>query len=338
MIYRLLYRGDALIPQTTIQSLSALNTFSQDPLYQASLRPLRSLQNQDSLQRYSLVFQAFLHFLLKSYRDLLGEGPQSYTSLYILGPSQRSALEALESFLASLPEPDPALVARGDGPSAPNPGPSALKPSLYARNPRPGPDIDASDSDSNSDHEGLDLPQATFENTYVDRGVSLVMDLALSLVQHRMMDQTSTPLYAFLACYSRNYTRDCFKPLEQISHAYSAVIKCYQFIILYWLHTGPFANPKPDDSMANFIRTWMQQYFTAQAESPLGHVLLLRGLAFTVMKSSTSLGRIHILAPHTLRYAQITISQQDLKVFLTKAVSKLALELSNELFLDFANF
>ena len=226
MIYRLLYRGDALIPQTTIQSLSALNTFSQDPLYQASLRPLRSLQNQDSLQRYSLVFQAFLHFLLKSYRDLLGEGPQSYTSLYILGPSQRSALEALESFLASLPEPDPALVARGDGPSA-------LKPSPYARNPCPGPDIDASDSDSDSDHKGLDLPQATFENTYVDRGVSLVMDLALSLVQHRMIDQTSVPLYAFLACYSRNYTRDCFKPLKQISYAYSAVIKCYQFIILY---------------------------------------------------------------------------------------------------------
>jgi hypothetical protein len=82
----------------------------------------------------------------------------------------------------------------------------------------------------------------------------------------------------------------------------------------------------------------MRQYFTAQSESPLGHVLILRVLAFTVMKSSTSLRRIHILAPHTLRYAQITISQQDLQVFLTRAITNLALELSNNLFLDFANF
>ena len=329
IVYRLLRRGDALIARTTTQSLGALNTFSQDPLHQASLRPLRSLQSQHSLQRYSLVFQAFLNFLLMSFRSLQGEGPQSYTSLYILGPSQRSALEALETFLSSLPKPDPALVDRVEAPRNPSPRPS----------PRPDPDSDSSDTSIDSDDEATpDLPQATFENTYVDQGVGLVMKLALSLVQHQMIDQRVMPLYAFLACFSRSYARGCFKRLEEISHAYSAIIKCYQFIILYWLHTDPFADPKPDDSMADFIRNWMRQYFTAQSESPLGHVLVLRGLAFTVMKSATSLGRIHILAPHTLRYAQITISQQDLRVFLTKAISKLALELSNNLFLDFANF
>jgi hypothetical protein len=66
------------------------------------------------------------------------------------------------------------------------------------------------------------------------------------------------PLYAFLACFSRNYARDCFKRLEEISHTYSAIIKCYQFIILYWLHTEPFVDPKPDESMADFIRNWIR--------------------------------------------------------------------------------
>lgn len=331
IVYRLLLRGDALISRTTTQSLSALNTFSQDPINQASLRPLRSLQTQHSLQQYRLVFQAFLNFLLTSFRSLQEEGPDSYTSLYILGPSQLSALEALETFLSGLPEPDPALVNRVE---------AAYQPARYPACP-PVSDFDSSDSSDSdsSDNKAIpDLPQATFENTYVDQGVGLVMKLALSLVQHQIIDQSVMPLYAFFACYSRNYSRDCFKRLDKISGAYSAIIKCYQFIILYWLHTEPFADPKPDESMASFIQTWMRQYFTAQSESPLGHVLVLRGLAFTVMKSSTSLGRIHILAPHTLRYAQITISQQDLRVFLTKAISKLALELSNELFLDFANF
>lgn len=82
----------------------------------------------------------------------------------------------------------------------------------------------------------------------------------------------------------------------------------------------------------------MRQYFTAQSESPLGHVLVLRGLAFAVMKASTSLGKISLIGPNTLRYGHITISQQDLRVLVAKSLSQLALGLSNELFLEFANF
>jgi hypothetical protein len=318
IVYRLMHRGDALIPSTTTQSLSALNTFSQDPMHQASLRPLYSLQSQESLQRYCLVFQAFLNFLLTSFRSLQGEGPPSYTSLYTLGLGQQDALNALHTFLLGLPAPDPTLVNRA----------------MAGLNPSPD-----TDSEVDSDDEAIpELPQATFEDAYVDKGVGLVMNLALLLVQYQMTDQTVIPLYAFLACFSRNYSRDCFKRLEEIGHAYSAIIKCYQFIILYWLHTDIFTDPKPDQSMADFIRSWMRQYFTAQSESPLGHVLVLRGLAFTVMKSTTSLGKIHMLGPHTLRYAQVTISQDGLRAFLTKGIGQVALALSNELFLDFANF
>ena len=90
--------------------------------------------------------------------------------------------------------------------------------------------------------------------------------------------------------------------------------------------------------MALFVRSWMGQYFTAQSESPLGHVLALRGLAFAVMKSSTSLGKISLIRPNVLRYGHVTISQQDLRVLVAKSLSQLALTLSNELFLQFANF
>ena len=164
------------------------------------------------------------------------------------------------------------------------------------------------------------------------------MELVLDLAEYHLPSQQEIPLYAFLACYSRNYLKDCFKPLEQISHAYLAIIKSHQFVFLYWLHTVKYAEPSQDEPMATFIRNWMYKYFTSQSETPLGYVLVLRGLAFTIMKSSTSLGNIHVIGPHTLRYGHITLSQQDLRVLVTKGVGQLALGLCNDLFLGFCNF
>ena len=45
-----------------------------------------------------------------------------------------------------------------------------------------------------------------------------------------------------------------------------------------------------------------------------------------------------MVAPNTLRYRQVTVSQQDLRVLVTKGLAHLALGLSNELFLEFAHF
>lgn len=317
ILYRLLSQGDTLIRSTSIQSLSALNCFSQDPTNQASLHPLRSLQSKASMQKYCHIFQAFINFLLRTYRyqeDNSLTSLTSYLRLYTLYPSQREALEDLDTFLSSLPSPDQASTS--------------LSP------------IDNSDLDTDSEDETLpELPQAIFDNPLVQKGVGLVVRLIFQLIECYITNQMAIPLYAFLACYSRDYSRDCFKPLEQISHSYSAIIKSHQLTVLYWLHTIKFATASElDSSMALFIRDWMRQYFTAQSESPLGHVLVLRGLAFAVMKASTSLGKISLIGPNTLRYGHITISQQDLRVLVAKSLSQLALGLSNELFLEFANF
>jgi hypothetical protein len=115
IIYRLFRQGQALIPHTSTQSLSALNSFSQDPINQASLRPLRPLQNQASEKKYCLIFQAFINFLLQSYRYLKANGPASYQGLYLLSPDQLGALQALETFLLGLPTPDPISLDQQGG-------------------------------------------------------------------------------------------------------------------------------------------------------------------------------------------------------------------------------
>ena len=90
--------------------------------------------------------------------------------------------------------------------------------------------------------------------------------------------------------------------------------------------------------MAVFIRNRMTNHFTGQSASPLGHVLVLRMLALYLIRTSASLGRIHPVAPHTLKYGQVTISQGHLRHFLAQRVQQLALALSNDLFLEFSYF
>ena len=345
IIYRLLSQGSSLIPSTNTQSLGAVNSFSQDPIYQATLRPLRPLQSQASMQRYCLVFQAFISFLIRSYSllDASSSGPSSYLALYTLSPSQLNALQALETFLSSLPTPDisdtPPTSKRLVIYISLSIYLSYLYTNIYILIRAFMSESDESASDIDSEDDALSsLGQTTLDSPTVDKGVGLLMQLLLGLAECCIMHQQDIPLYAFLACYSRNYTHDCFKPLEQITLAYSAIIKGHQFVFLYWLHTVQFATPTQGESMATFIKGWMHKYCTAQSESPLGHVLVLRALAFAIMKSSTSLGKIHIVTPNTLRYRQVTVSQQDLRVLVTKGLAHLALGLSNELFLEFAYF
>ena len=201
---------------------------------------------------------------------------------------------------------------------------------------------DLSDTGSDGTSSGDDtpplLPEAISDDMQISKGLGLVIELARSLAEYEARERQEIPLYAFLACFSRNYKRDCFKPVAQITQAYSATIKCYQFIILYWLHTDIFASSDINISMASYTRSWMHQWFIAQSETPLGYILVLRALGFAISKASTSLGKIYSLAPHTLRYQHITLSQQDLRVFLAKGINQLALALSNDLFLEFTNF
>ena len=80
------------------------------------------------------------------------------------------------------------------------------------------------------------------------------MQLLLNLAKCYTIRQQDFPLYTFLAYYSRNYTHNCFKPLEQITQAYSAIIKGHQFVFLYWLYTVKFATPTPGKSIATFVK------------------------------------------------------------------------------------
>ncbi|KAL3412624.1 telomere-associated RecQ helicase [Aspergillus fumigatus] len=330
IIHRLLSLGQNQMKHTTTQSLAAINSFSQDPINQMSLRPLRALQNPNSMRGYALIFQAYLAFLLNSFRHLSGGGPSSYLGLYTLNSQERNKLEALEAFLLRVSEPEASPSPDSDSSDSDDSAHASPSQQMPEADPDDDPDDDL-DYDLDSDEEDEVLPQAPqlpsepLEEQLVRKGVSLVMNLTLLLATRHVIHQREVPLYAFLACFSRNYSQDCFKTISLIGHSYSAIIKSHQFILLHWLHTEPFSIPeRQPESMAVFIRNWMTKYFTGQSESPLGHV--------------TSLGKIHLVAPHTLRYGQVVISQGHLRHFLAQRVQQLALALSNDLFLDFGYF
>jgi hypothetical protein len=330
IVHCLLSQGNNMIQSTSVQTLGTLNSFSSDPVIQATLHPLRSLQNQATLQRYSRVFLAFLYFLLHSYTSIKGSGPASYKGLYSLTSRQLESLVSLQNFLQALPSPSTALAT---APLATAP----LATTPLATEPNELSDL-SSESDSEAETSLSTLPEASLDHINMAKAIGLVKDLALSLAECEAPNRQKNPLYAFLACFSRNYTRDCFKPLTQISGAYSAMIRSFQLIILYWIHTDLYSNNNIEISMAKLVKQWMEQWFIAQSETTLGHMLVLRALAFSVLKSSTSLGKIYALAPHILRCEYITLSQQDLRVFLAKGIPRLAQSLSNDLFLDFGNF
>lgn len=340
IIHRLLSLGQNQMKHTTTQSLAAINSFSQDPTNQMSLRPLRALQNPTSMRGYALIFQAYLAFLLNSFRHLAGGGPSSYLGLYTLNDPERYDLEALEAFLLRASKPEASISSDSDSPDSDD----SAHASPSQQMPEADPDDDL-DYDLDSDEEDEALPQApqlpneSLDEQLVQKGVSLIMNLTLQLARRQVIHQREVPLYAFLACFSRNYSHDCFKTLSLIGHSYSAIIKSHQFILLHWLHTEPFTIPeRQPESMAVFIRNWMTNHFTGQSASPLGHVLVLRMLALYLIRTSASLGRIHPVAPHTLKYGQVTISQGHLRHFLAQRVQQLALALSNDLFLEFSYF
>lgn len=329
ILHHLILIGQNQMKNTTTQSLAALNSFSQDPAHQMSLRPMRRLQNAASLKKYCLIFRAFIIFLLNSFNHIKGGGPASYLGLYTLSAGEPDALKTLESFLLGLPSPKSIRPTQ--------PSDSGLDLDLGL-----GLDLDLdSDSDLDSgDESAFTLGQATSENPLVQQGVGLITKLTLLLAQREVKNQQEVPLYAFRACFSRNYSYDHFKPLDQISHSFSAIIKCHQFIFLYWLHSDPYSESaeSPNEPMVIFIRKWMTKHFIGQSESPLGHVLVLRALALHLVRASSSLGKIHLLGPHTLKYGHVIVSQKTLQLFLVRSIGNLALTLSNELCLNFSYF
>ncbi|KAL4908696.1 P-loop containing nucleoside triphosphate hydrolase protein [Aspergillus multicolor] len=73
--------------------------------------------------------------------------------------------------------------------------------------------------------------------------------------------------------------------------------------------------------MVDWFNSWMKQWFTARAESPLGHVLALRNIAFFITKHNTLLGDISVLGPDILKYRDIRISCDELRAFLVHGIT-----------------
>jgi hypothetical protein len=204
-----------------------------------SLQPLRALQNPTSIKGYALIFQAYLAFLLNSFRHLSGGGPSSYLGLYTLNDQEKNDLEALESFLLRVSKPQASRSPDSDSSDSNSfDSDDSAHASPSQQMPEADPDDDL-DYDLDSDEEDEALPQApqlpseSLDEQLVRKGVSLVMNLTLQLARRQVIHQREVPLYAFLACFSRNYSHDYFKSISLISHSYSAIIKSHQFILLH---------------------------------------------------------------------------------------------------------
>lgn len=316
IIYNLLSSGQGRIPQTSRPGLIYLNTFSTS---QPTIRPLRPLQNPESLKKYTLIFRAFIIFLINSSRAMARFNyPRSILNLYNPDHVPENLLEDLIRIL-----------------------PEGLLDSY--QNPRPPIwNIDLEDSDKDSDdssmEETLENPGSSiFNPKLVQQASRILLDLAIQLVQVKCINPMETPLHAFLACYSRDYSRDCFKYIGVISQSYSAIIKSYQFLFLEWFYIEIY-NDTSSTEIAPWIQDWMTNWFSASSETPLGHVLALRNIALFLIRNDTSLGEVSLVGPDTLKYRQIHVSKSNLTAFLIQSIQALAHQLGNTLFLGFQNF
>jgi hypothetical protein len=128
-IYYLLSSGQGRIPETSRPGLIYLNTFSTS---QPTIRPLRPLQNPESLKKYTLIFRALIIFLINYSRAMASlECPRSILNLY--NPDYVPD-DLLEELTRILPE------GRLDSTQTPRP---------------PAWNIDLEDSDEDSDDSSI---------------------------------------------------------------------------------------------------------------------------------------------------------------------------------------
>lgn len=325
-IHFLMNQGQNRVRQTSPQALMALNAFSRGQEHAANTRKFRPLQSPKSVQKYTHVFRAFMIFLLNTFRfqgdTPRQEGPASLQHLWQPRPIDLKLLETLQ---ATLDRARPRALERSTA--------RALPPATW----QDGLD---SDSDLGSEVDNDEAPVSTaqptgqFSSRTILEVAKQIQELCISLMQRPLGDYFDDPLYAFLACYSRDYAKGCFKFIGVISQVYSAVIKTFQFLFLDYTHQ----NISPNQLMAREITAFMFNHFTVQSESPLGMVLDHRKFALFLNRNSSTPGLVTLIRPHTLLYRQKSISQQLLQSFLHQTLKDLALGFANDLFLQFNFF
>ncbi|KAJ5282020.1 hypothetical protein N7478_007392, partial [Penicillium angulare] len=189
IIYQLISLGNSYIQTASPQTRAALNSFSLDPATQATLRPLRGLQNKASIKKYSLIFQALIQFLLRSYLSIDSGGPASYQGLYTLQPRQLASLASLDHFLQALPPPSESLAA--------------YQPASFQPNDLSDTGSDTGSDTASSDNDTLPiLPQASLDNKQISKGVGLAQS-SLSLSKAASFEDIGniTNQWSFLSVY-----------------------------------------------------------------------------------------------------------------------------------------
>lgn len=323
-ILYLIVQGQNRIRQTSSQALMALNAFSRGQEHAANTRKFRPLQSPKSLQIYANVFRALIIFLLNTFQfqgeSPRYEGPASMQNLWTPRPIDLEFLETLENALNQA-RPRDLSVAR------------VLPRATWQDNLDSDSDL-GSEVENNEDPVPITQPIGQFSPRDIQTVAKHLQEFCMSLMQRPLGNYFEDPLYAFLACYSRDYAKGCFKWINVISHIYSAIIKTFQFILLNYTHQ----NLSPDQPMAKEITAFMFNHFTVQSESPLGMVLDHRKFALFLNRNSSALGLVTLIDAHTLLYRQKSISQRSLQSFLHQTLKNLALEFTNDLFLQFHFF
>jgi hypothetical protein len=190
------------------------------------VRPLKPLQQDQTLTRYATTFRALLVFLLNSHR-YQGLEDEALGGLYECTEGLAELLTKLRSILTTLvrkqSEP-PVLGSQGLTVESPIEVDSE------------DDELDALDTIGPSSSDDW-LDTLNFERRALDQAKNLLSDLFLGLArQSTATGPNKSPLYMFTACLSIDYRKRAFKSVNLIGQSYSALIRGYQFIVLLDAH------------------------------------------------------------------------------------------------------
>ena len=201
------------------------------------------------------------------------------------------------------------------------------------------PEEIASDDDTPSSDSLISI-SGLFSKAQLDQGAMLIQELFYDMIQQTGRSNKHTPIYAFLACYSRDYQRGCFKPVGVITQIYSAFLYCSQLITLDYIYQE-FDHDQEEPAMdfADYLHIFMKKWITNQSDTPLGDILACRIYGFKVNEMNNGLGQdVLQINPHQLKFKHLLLSQGQLQEFLQKSSIDLAYQLANHLLLDFSIF
>ena len=241
------------------------------------------------------MLKAFFLFLLSSFPfQETASSPRSVKRLYQVTKDLQKHVQTFRDHLAQLERPDPGSHPR--------------------TRVREADDLSVLDADSNDSDEGptevisdeeLDqgsyslietveqqFTKKAFSLDQLKQGASLVRDLFIFLFKQSESQSFTSPLYAFLACYSIDYKKKCLRPPSAITQVYSALIYGAQLILVDYLEDS-LSSTSSDPSESDFsdlLADHIYQYFQNDTKTIMGDILAHRAYAFALGRITSSLG------------------------------------------------